>query len=222
MTFTIILASAVLIILLILPQIIKRIVYKKLTDYLGKREYDAFEKLLDGFFCTFSFKPFNREYMRLTAYFMQGDKKKIEAQFDNIFDRLKMKDAQKAAVANRAFYFYLENKNYKKTEKMLEICQKADQNQNELHIMELMYNIMVLHKSDNLQEIKERLEPLKKEHDAYTNQAKRVRIGIFEYLLGLQYAYQNNKKSAQRYLTSALENCKNTPYEQEIRTMLEA
>ena len=222
MTFTIIIVSAVFIILLILPQIIKRVVYKKLTTYLGNRQYEEFEKLLDGFFATFSFKPFNREYMRLTACFMQNDKKKIEAQLDNIFSRIKMKDAQKAAVANRGFYFYLENKNYKKAEKMLKLCQKTDENANDVHVMEMMYNIMALHKSENLQEIKDRLEPLKKESDAYTNQAKRVRIGIFEYLLGLQYSYQNNKKTSQSYLKSALQNCKNTPYEREIKQLLEA
>ena len=35
---------------------------------------------------------------------------------------------------------------------------------------------------------------MKKMPDAFTNDAKRVRIGIFEYLLGLQYTYLCNKK----------------------------
>ena len=75
MTFTFLITAAVLIILLIIPQIMKRVVYKKLTGYLSERDYERFEKLLDGFACTFSFKPYNREYMRLNSYFMQGDKR---------------------------------------------------------------------------------------------------------------------------------------------------
>lgn len=64
MTFTFLITAAVLIILLIIPQIMKRVVYKKLTGYLSERDYERFEKLLDGFACTFSFKPYNREYIR--------------------------------------------------------------------------------------------------------------------------------------------------------------
>ena len=42
------------------------------------------------------------------------------------------------------------------------------------------------------------MEPLKKETDAYTNPAKRVRIGVFEYLIGLQYSYLHNKKESKK------------------------
>ena len=49
MTFTFLITAAVLIILLIIPQIMKRVVYKKLTGYLSERDYERFEKLLDGF-----------------------------------------------------------------------------------------------------------------------------------------------------------------------------
>ena len=49
MTFTFLITAAVLIILLIIPQIMKRVVYKKLTGYLSERDYERFEKLLDIF-----------------------------------------------------------------------------------------------------------------------------------------------------------------------------
>ena len=64
MTFTFLISAAVLIILLIIPQIMKRVVYKKLTGYLSERDYERLETLLDGFACTFSFKPYNRQSMR--------------------------------------------------------------------------------------------------------------------------------------------------------------
>ena len=40
MTFTFLITAAVLIILLIIPQIMKRVVYKKLTGYLSERDYE--------------------------------------------------------------------------------------------------------------------------------------------------------------------------------------
>lgn len=222
MTFLFFMVSAVLIILLIIPQILKRMVYKTLTKYLLQHEYEAFETCLDGFACTFSYRPYNREYMRLTAYIMQKDVTKIEAQLERMLKRLRMKDAQRVALAKQGFYFYLENKAYPKAQHMLSICKKTDKNVSELHSMEMMYSILALQKYEYITEIKERLEPLKKESDAYQNEAKRSRIGIFEYLLGLQYSYQNNQKTSQQYLRSAAENCKHTPYEPQIRALLKA
>lgn len=212
---------AVFIILLLLPQVIKRGIYKRLTTHLAKRDYEAFYTLLDGFLCTFSFRPFNREYMRLTACFMQNDVQKIDEQLHNIFKRLKMKEEQKSSVAKRGFYFYLENKDYPKAKKMLDIYQRNNGNESELHIMELMYSILALRKSDYIQEIKERLQSLEQQPNATINTAQQVRIGIFEYLLGLQYAYQNNKKTSKRYLESASKHCENTPYEREILLLLQ-
>lgn len=222
MPFTFIIVLAVILILLIIPQVMKRVVYKKLTAHLAAKEYVEFEKLLDGFACTFSFKPYNREYMRLNSYVMQGDKKKIETQLDTLFAKLKMKDEQKVAVAKQGFYFYMEQQNFHKAESMLKICRKSDKNENELHTMEMMYSILALKKSDYIQEIRDRLEPMKKAPNAFTKDANRVRIGIFEYLLGLQYTYLRNKKLSKTYLTSALKNCRNTPYEAIIQNLLQA
>lgn len=119
-------------------------------------------------------------------------------------------------------FFNIENQKFKKAESMLHICRKADKNTAELHTMEMMYSILALKKSEYIEEIRERLEPMKKMPDAFTNDAKRVRIGIFEYLLGLQYTYLCNKKLSKTYLTSALKNCRNTPYEYEIKKLLKA
>lgn len=220
MTLKVVILSAVIVILIILPQISKRVIYKKLTQHLANREYEEFEKLLDGFIATFSFRPYNREYMRLNAYFMQGDKQKIEEQLDNMWNRIRMKGVQKAAVAKQGFYFYLEQQKYDKAKKMLDYCVKEDTNANEVHVMDMMYTILALKQSDYIAEIRERLDYMRKESDAYTNTAKKVRIGVFEYLLGLQYSYQNNKKASKTCLESALKNCQNTPYEVEIKKLL--
>lgn len=215
---TIIVVTITLIILLIIPQVMKKVLYKKLTMNLSKKEYATFESLLDGFLCTFSFRPYNREFMRLSAYYMQQDNKKIEHQLDNMFQRFKMKDTQKQAVAKRGFYFYMELKRFDKASKMLKICEKANTNVHEQHVMNMMYSILALKKSDYINEMKERLNSITL--DQQQSDAQRVQMGIFQYLLGLQYNYQNNKKTSERYLESALSNCKNTPYERDIQALL--
>lgn len=220
MTIALIAAFVLIIIMLIIPQATKRIVYKKLTQYLGNHEYEAFEKLLDGFACTFSFRPYNREYMRLTSCFMQGDTKKIEAQLDQMFKRLKMKDNQKASLAKRGFYFYMENHNDNKAKKMLSILQNCEGNESEVHNAQMMYDILVEHKSDYITEMKERLHVAKKQYQTSNKSAELVRIGVFEYMLALQYRNQGNKKTSRDYLESALKHCQNTPYEKEINTLL--
>lgn len=220
MNIKILLIIIALIILFLLPRIIQRVVYKKLTTYLSTQQYDQFESLLDGFWCTFSFRPFNREYMRLTAYFMQNNVKKISDQLDNIFENIKLNDQQEVAVANRAFYFYLEQKNNQKAKEMLDKCKQKDGNQNEVDTMEIMYSIIGEKKSEHIKNIQTRLTALQKEADAYTNHAKVVKIGVFEYMIGLQYSYLHNKKESKKYLESALKHCKNTPYEAQIQALL--
>ena len=220
MSTKILLIIIALIILFLLPRIIQRVVYKKLTNYLSTQQYDQFESLLDGFWCTFSFRPFNREYMRLTSYFMQNDAQKISKQLNNLFENIKLNDQQEVAIANRAFYFYLEQKNNPKAKEMLEKCKQKDENHNEVDTMEIMYSIIGEKKSEHIKDIQSRLAILQKESDAYTNHTKIIKIGVFEYMIGLQYSYLHNKKESKKYLESALNHCKNTPYESQIQALL--
>lgn len=219
MNWILIIVCIAVVIGLLLPLAQKQIVYKKLIKYLEQGKYKEFEKLLDGFWCTFSYRPFNREFMRLNAYFMQNDAKRIQKQLDNLFENIKMNDEQKSSVAKQAFYLYMEQKKYAQAKKMLDICQAHDTNKNEIETMQIMYSILGERKSEHIRDIKAQLEPLQKEKDAYTNPAKRVRIGVFEYLIGLQYLYMNNKKSKE-YLNNALQHCKGTTYEAQIQALL--
>lgn len=204
----------------LLPTVTRKVVYKRLTALLNERDYTAFEKLLDGFFCTFSFRPYNREVMRLTVYLMQNQSDKTAKQLDYMFDNIKMKDFQRSAIAKRGFYFYLENQKYEQAKHMLDICTAHHSNTSEVDTMNIMYSIIAQKKSEHIRDIKSRLAMLIKEKDAYSDTAKKVRIGVFEYLIGLQYYYLHNKKECKKYLSAALEHCKGTPYESQIQALL--
>ncbi len=220
MTVVLIIVAIAICILWIFPKFMKQKIYKKMTNALSNKAYDELDEILDSFWCTFSYKPYNREFMRLTSYTMQGDKKKIETQFDTMFQKLRMSQKQKLPLAKRAFYYYLEVNQFEKAQEMLSIC-KEDPNTNEYHVMQMMYDILAQKKSNHIQEIKNNLTQLKAQKDAYTKEANRVRIGVYEYLIGLQYHYLNNTKTSRSYLKEALKHCKHTPYEPLIKELLE-
>ena len=47
-----------------------------------------------------------------------------------------------------------------------------------------------------------------------------ITLGMFAYLLGLQYKYKNDTRKSKKYLKEALQKLKGTPYEEEIRGLL--
>ena len=218
MNFLLIFILIAIAIAFLFPIVSRKYTYKKLMNCLSVGDYKSFEYLLDGVLCTFFYRPFNIEYLRLTSYMMQNDTTKIEDQFNKIFTKLKLNTEQKASVAQRAFYFYMEQKKYKKAKEMLLICKEAEIQ--EIQTMDLMFSILGEKKSEHIKDIKTQLESLKNAPNATTNNANIVRIGIYEYLLGLQYMYKDNKKESKKYLNSALQHCKGTPYEKEILALL--
>lgn len=208
----VVIVGIIVLVLILIPQIMRQVMYKKIMNDLSNKNYDAAQKKLDGFWCMFTFSPYNREFLRLNAFMMQGDREKIEAQFDNMFDQLRMNKKQTYVLAQRAFYTYLETGEHEKAAVMLEKC-KASGKEGSTKNMQLMYDVMVDHKSNHIEEVQTRLETLQQKEDAYSKEANRVRIGIYEYLIGLQYLNQQNKKMSRTYFEKARTHCKNSPYE---------
>ena len=100
------------------PIIMKKVVWKKLLSQLDNEQYDEFYKTLDSNACKFSYQAFNCEYMRLSGYLAQRNDAKIEEQFD-LLKNMRISNKQKASVASRGFYYYLEKGKIKKAEGML-------------------------------------------------------------------------------------------------------
>lgn len=86
---------------------------EKLLSQLDNEQYDEFYKTLDSNACKFSYQAFNREYMRLSGYLAQRNDAKIEEQFD-LLKNMRISNKQKASVASRGFYYYLEKVKLKK------------------------------------------------------------------------------------------------------------
>ena len=57
---------------------LKNNIFNKLLKDMQKQDFDTFFKRLDSFTTKLFYAPFNREYMRLNAYFLMGDEKKLK------------------------------------------------------------------------------------------------------------------------------------------------
>lgn len=78
----------------------------QLLNYINKGDFEKFDQLIDSNIVKFSFPVYNIFFLKMNAALLKGDKEEIEKSFQP-FDRLKMNQAQKEAVYEKAFYYYL-------------------------------------------------------------------------------------------------------------------
>lgn len=198
----------VLVISLFGTQFYKNRILNKLLKSMKEQDFDTYFKTLDTLLCKYLFPPFNREYMRLNAFFMLGDMTKIKDQFDLIF-RMRINKKQEADVAMKAFYFYVDENEKRKAKEMMGRIEKcsgkevADQ-------CAITYDIFLDRKADYIDQM---------EAEVLRSEAGPER-GIFHFMLALQYSYLNNSAKEKEHLLIAKEDMKETPYEQKIDEML--
>lgn len=208
-----ILILVVLLLSFIVPFITRRILYKEMFKYLEQKDYEAFENKLDSFLCRISFRPFNREFFRLNSYFLQEDSKNIDRQIDFLLNSMKLSDKEKSVVINKGFNYYLIAKNKKKCRLMLNDMKVLSKDDIELRNNRMLYDVMLDKKFLYIEEIENLLEKLKENNE---DNSKDMQIGIFEYLLGLQFKYKNESEEMTKHFSESLKYCKNTVYEKEI------
>lgn len=190
-------------------QYFKQRIFKKLVTNLQKRDFDAYFKVLDSLSCKYFYPPFNREYMRLNAYMMIPDQKKIGEQFDLMLG-MRMAKKQDLDVSIKAFYYYLDEENKKKCRELLERLKKLDQ-EGMAHECEVIYDIFLCKETKYIETMEEQLKD---------PECKGLNRGMFQYMLGLQYGYKKDHKKEMEYLQLAKEELKETPYAMKIDELL--
>ena len=105
-TMNVMIIIVLTLVFILVPMIMKKVVWKKLLVQLNNEQYDEFYKTLDTGACKFSYQAFNREYMRLSGYLAQRNDAKIEEQFE-LLKNMRISNKQKASVATRGFYYYI-------------------------------------------------------------------------------------------------------------------
>lgn len=208
-TKIIIIAVVAVIVTFIATQYWKQRIFKKLVTNLQKRNFDEYFKVLDSLGCKYIYPPFNREYMRLNAYMMIPDGKKIEQQFELLL-KMRMAKKQDLDVSIKAFYYYLDEENKKKCKELLERLKKLDEEGMAMEC-EVIYDIFLCKETKYIETMEEQLKD---------PECKGLNKGMFLYMLGLQYGYKKDHKKEMDYLQLAKEELKDTPYAMKIEEML--
>ncbi|MEG0273503.1 hypothetical protein [Amedibacillus sp. YH-ame10] len=189
-------------------KIIKNKMMKRLLEDLKKADFEDYFKMIDSTVCKFYFPAFNREYMRMNGLVMQGEKEKVEEQFDLMLN-MRMNKQQEIDIVMKCFYYYLEDENKRKAKTLLERIRKFGEDY--FKESQVMYDVCL---EKSVAYIDEMEEALKDPECTGPNR------GMFLYMLGLQYGNGDQKKKMKEYLREAQGLLKNTPYELKIRSIL--
>lgn len=197
----------------ILPMLLKRPLLKQLMEYIDTNQFDAFYKKLDSFVCKYAYRPYDIEIYRLNGLIAQDDLDKVTKQVSLILN-MRIKDTKKAAALNTVFYYYLQHEDLKQCSFI--VHQLKDLGfRDSSHQLDMMVSILLKKESKYINEMKGEIRRLKA-NDSYDN----AQVGMFEYLVGIQYMFDNRKDNARNYLSEAKKHLVNTPYEEEVNQLL--
>ena len=216
-TINVIIIIVLTVLFVVVPVIMKKVVWKKLLTQLNNEQYDEFYKTLDSTSCKLSYQAFNREYMRLSGYLAQRNDAKIEEQFE-LVKNMRISNKQKASVASRGFYYYLEKGKIKKAEGMLSYG-KSFVDEKTFKNMQIQFSILMKKEAKYIDDCKEILNGLWDGQSGLDNNRK-FPVGTIQYLIGLQYSYLKDIDHMMEYFNPALQNLADTPYEEDMRRIM--
>lgn len=204
-------------ILIAIPFFMRKTSWKKMVVALNEGNYDQYYQILDSFACKMTFSAFDRENMRLSGYIAQNRKDDIENLFKMMM-HMRIKSKQKITLGTRGFYYYLEQGRVKKARDMIDFV-KANGPESSYKDLDMQYSILLKKESKYIDEIKAKIDAIWNGKDPLDGDKKMV-VGTFQYLIGLQYSYTNDLENMKLYFDQALENISGTPYEENIKTIL--
>ena len=209
-TWTIIIGVACLI---IIPIIMKKVSWNKLLKMSESNNFAGYYKELDSLKCKLSFSAFDRENMRLSGYITEGKNAQVEEQF-RFMEHMRLKRKQRAALGARGFYYYLEKGRVKKARDMMELV-KANGSEQSYKDLEIQYSILLKKESKHIQDVQDKIDAIW-DGKSEIPEDKKMMVGTFEYLIGLQYSYDNDYKNMMKHFEPAMKLCKGTPYEADM------
>ena len=203
-TMNVMIIIVLTLVFILVPMIMKKVVWKKLLVQLNNEQYDEFYKTLDTGACKFS-------------YLAQRNDAKIEEQFE-LLKNMRISNKQKASVATRGFYYYLEKGKIKKAEGMLSYG-KSYIDEKTFKNMQIQFSILMKKEAKYIDDCKEILNGMWDGKSELDNN-KKFPVGTIQYLIGLQYSYLKDVDHMMEYFNPALENLAGTPYEEDIRRIM--
>lgn len=177
----------VLVAYLIITKMMKKKIFAQIISAVQNQDMDEVERITKKASTRYLIPPFNLEYLKLNAYILEGNKRKINDQFDLLIKNMRKNKAQTEDVTMKAFNYYVGMEDKHRTKELLE---KIDtftnvRMQEEAH---MMYDIFIQKGFNYIEQMEEDLKNM--------NDAQKA---INEYLLSVQYANKGDKEKAKEY-----------------------
>lgn len=154
---------------------------------LANQKFDEFDEYVNQKEVKQHIPPFNLDYLKLNAAFLQNDEKKIQECFDR-FEKVYLTKTQKQQVYFNGFTYYVDKGDQEKATIYKDKCLAVCNNQQQQERIETIYQIRIKHSYQQLETMLQELPSLdeEKKNEAY-------------YLIGLMYDNKGEKHKADEY-----------------------
>ena len=198
-----------------IPWFIRTYLWSKFLNHVKKGEDEKALKVIQSKAYRWFLGGFDQDWNLLRFYMSRDNKKMIEEQTNKLLYS-NLNNGQRYKVCSNVFFYYLGEENKEMCEKLLEELDKTA-DEKEKQEMHMLYRVLIEKKAEDIDNVMKAMEERKDELERPQNKAQ---LGILQYLLGLQYRYQKNRRESDLWLTRAKENLKGTPYEKTIKELL--
>ena len=201
---------------LAIPYIFRYTYNAKLKQANEKGDMEESLKILNSRIYSYLFGKYTTLWNKLKLYMATNDISNIESITNEvIYGRFSKKE--KHQVANRTFFFFINDENKEMSKRVLD-CLKKVADTEEYEFDKIMFKILIEHNAndDDVEVIEAMLAKLKKQN---LSSDKNI-IGIIQYMLAVHYKDHKDNKKAESYLNHAKKNLKGTPYHSKIKNMM--
>ncbi len=199
-----------------IPYVTRMFIFNRFNNVVNKGNYDKGLEILDGRLFKLLMGEVSTEWNRLKIYLTQNDLEKIEDQTNKLLT-MKMNKDQTYAVCSSVFFFFIDSENQAMARKVLDYM-KPCTSQEEYDYDSAMYRVIIEKKSEDIDYINNLIKDNAKALQAPKNA---LQAGLLQYMLGLQYMYQDNKKEALVHFNRAKNDLKGTPYHKKVKKIIE-
>ena len=216
MTKQMIAAILLMIVLAIsVPMFVRTIIWRRFLKHMNANEDEMALKILDSWYFRLCFGSYSQNWNHLRFYISRNDTEKVKECVYSLF-RDRLSKEQSYQVFTNAFFYFTTIHDQEMSLKLLNRLDDItdDSNREYFH---MLYRIMIENKSEDIKTVKKMIEDKEKEPDS---PSKSNQLGMLQYLLGIQYSYQNDTKEAEKWLRKALNHVKDSPLEKEIKKII--
>lgn len=200
-----------------LPYFMKSFVYNRVYKAVEKKDYDTALARLNEKIYTILFGKHDRDLMILRVHISKQDFKAAEAHIMEVLTSGNLSSSQSFQMASIAFYFFVDGGKGDVCKFLLPYMNRK-RHQEEYEFASCLYRVFIEKKSEDIDANIAAIERIR--NDKKLKEDPTQQIGLYQYLIGLQYMYKKQYAEAKIYLGKAKTNLKGTPYHKRINGLI--